>query len=128
MTVADERVRWIEHKGKKILFHDFSNIMEPAVALQAFARSKEIIATCEPRSVLTLTTVANSRFNPEIIAGLKDLAIHNKPYVRHGAVTGVTGLLRVIYVTVTQLTGRSMTAFGTLEEARDWLAAQDGNG
>lgn len=125
MTVADERVRWIEHKGKKILFHDLSNIMDSEVALETFARSKEIIAKCEPRSILTLTTVANSRFNPEIIAGLKDLATHNKPFVRYGAVTGVTGLLRVIFVTVTQLTGRTMTAFDTIEEAKDWLAAQD---
>ena len=123
--MAEERVRWIEHKGKKILFHDLSNIMEPKVALDVFARSKEIIGKCEPRSVLTVTTVANSRFNPEIIAGLKDLATHNKVFVRHAAITGVTGLLRVIFVTVTQLTGRNMTAFDTLDEAKDWLAAQD---
>lgn len=128
MTVAEERVRWIEHQGKKILFHDLSNIMDPKVAMEAFARSKEVIGKCEPRSVLTLTTVANSRFNPEVIAGLKDVATHNKPYVRYGAITGVTGLLRVIFVTVTQLTGRSMTPFDTIEEAKDWLVAQDAKG
>jgi len=117
-------VRWIEHHGKKILFHDFSNIKDAAAALAAFASSKEMIAKCEPRSVLTLTTVANSRFNPEIIAGLKSLAVTNKPFVRHGAVTGVTGLLKVIFVTVSQLTGRQMTAFDDLEQAKDWLTEQ----
>lgn len=118
-------MRWIEHRDKRILFHDFSNITDASVALEAFARSKEMIAQCEPRSVLTLTTVANSRFNPEIIAGLKGLAVANRPYVRHGAVIGVTGLLKVIFVTVSQLTGRKMTALDSLEEAKDWLVEQD---
>jgi hypothetical protein len=122
---APERVRFIEHRGKQILYHDFSNIMDSDEALRAFAQSKALVAHAEPRSLLTLTTVANSKFNPATIAGLKDLAFHNKPFVRHGAVLAVTGLLKVIFVTVTQLTGRNMRSFDSEEEAKNWLVEQD---
>lgn len=122
---TEERVRFIEHLGKRILFHDFSSIMNPADAFGRIALSKAIVATQEPRSLLTLTWVHGSRFNKEIIEALKDLVIHNKPYVRHGAIAGLSGLQRVIYVTLTQLTGRRLKTFDTIEEAKDWLAIQD---
>jgi hypothetical protein len=36
----------------------------------------------------------------------------------------VTGLKQVILNTVMKLSGRKLTAFHTLAEAKDWLAAQ----
>lgn len=123
--MAEERVRFVEHRGKRILFHDFSHVMKTAEALVPIARSKAIVATQPPRSLLTLTWVQGSRFDRQIIEALKDLVIHNKPYVRHGAIAGLSGLQRVIYVTLTQLTGRRLKTFDTIEEAKDWLVAQE---
>jgi len=122
---TEDRVRFVEHRGKRILFHDFSSIKDPADAFGRLALSKTIVATQEPGSLLTLTWVHGSRFNREIIEALKDLVIHNKPYVRHGAIAGLSGLQRVIYVTITQLTGRRLKTFDTVEEAKDWLVEQE---
>ena len=44
--------------------------------------------------------------------------------MKAGAVVGLSGLQRVIYVTVTQLSGRRLPTFDTLEAAKDWLASQ----
>lgn len=124
-TPPAERIRFIEHKGKRILFHDLSNIQNPRDALPAVAQSRTIVAQQPPKSLLTLTYVRGSRFNREIIEALKDLVVHNGPFVKHGVIVGLAGLQRVIYVTVTQLTGRRLPTFESVEEGLDWLTAQE---
>jgi hypothetical protein len=123
-SAPEPRCRFIEHRGKQILFHDLANITNPADGLPVIAQSKAIMVKQPLASVLTLTHVANSRFNKELVEGLTDLAKHNKPYVKAGAVVGLSGLQRVIYVTITQLSGRRLPTFDTLEAARNWLASQ----
>jgi hypothetical protein len=122
---AVDRVRFVEHKGKRVLFHDLSNISDPRDAFPAVAQSKAIVAQQPPKSLLTLTYVQGSRFNREIIDALKDLVVHNGPYVRHGVIVGLAGLQKVVYVTLTQLTGRRLPTFATVDEGLDWLVAQD---
>ncbi len=121
----EPRVRFVEHKGKRVLFHDLSNIQDPRDALPAVALSKSIVAHQPPRSLLTLTFVKGSRFNREIIEALKDLVVHNGPFVKYGCIVGLAGLQRVVYVTVTQLTGRRLQTFDTVDQGLDWLVAQE---
>ena len=116
---------FIEHNGKQILFHDFANCNDRADAMARFAESREKVARHEPRSLLTLTDVSNSRFDAAVVEAMKDVARHNKPFVRHAAIVGLSGLQRIIYVTVMQLTGRRMHTFESADKAKDWLAAQD---
>lgn len=118
------RVRFIEHKGKRILFHDFSNIATVEEALAAVRESRAIVSQQPPASLLTLTDVSHSRFNKDVVDALKELVAANKPHVRAGAIVGLSGLQRIVYVAVTQLTGRRLPTFGTQEEAKDWLVAQ----
>ena len=122
---APQRVRFVEHKGKKVLFHDLSNIQDPRDAFPAVEQSKAIVAQQPPRSLLTLTFVKGSRFNREIIEALKELVVHNGPFVKHGAIVGLAGLQRVVYVTLTQLTGRRLPTFDTVDEGLDWLVSQE---
>ena len=121
---SESRVRFIEHKGKRILLHDLTNIQDPREALPLVAQSKTIVAQQAPASLLTVTCVSGSRFDREIIEALKDLVVHNKPFVKYGAIVGLSGLQRVIYVTLTQLTGRRLPTFDTLDQAKDWLVTQ----
>jgi len=53
---------------------------------------------------------------------MKEFVIHNKPYVVASAVVGVTGLKQIIYNAVMKFSGRKLTAFDSLAEAKDWLA------
>lgn len=122
---AQQRVRFVEHKGKRVLFHDLSDIQDPREAFPAVEQSKTIVAQQPPRSLLTLTYVKGSRFNREIIEALKNLVVHNGPFVKHGAIVGLGGLQKVVYVTLTQLTGRRLPTFETVDEGLDWLVSQD---
>jgi hypothetical protein len=101
------RVQFIEHKGKKILYLDFSRCK--SVELDAIVQeAKRVIGTQAQGSVRTLPMV-------------KDLTTFNKPFVV-AAVVGVAGLKKVIYNAIVALSGRNMSTFDTIEQAKEWLA------
>ncbi|HXE56739.1 MAG TPA: hypothetical protein VNK43_01955 [Gemmatimonadales bacterium] len=118
------RVRFIEHRGVPILYLDFSEVQNPEEGLAAINEAKGVIREQPPGSVRTLTNVTGSRFDSRLLSALKALAVHNKPYVRAGAVVGVTGLLRIAYNAVMTFSGRNLPVFDDVESARDWLARQ----
>ena len=72
--------------------------------------------------MFTLTDVTNTAFNSKVPDAMKVFVMHNKPYVVASAVVGVTGLKQIIYSAVMKFSGRRLTAFDSLAEAKDWLA------
>jgi hypothetical protein len=118
-----ERVQFIGHKGKKILYLYFAD-GKPNKVLQVIEQAKPTIKTQPHRSVYTLTDVTNSAFNGALFDAMKDFVLHNKPYVVASAVVGVTGLEQIILNAVMKLSGRKLTAFENLGAATDWLVSQ----
>jgi hypothetical protein len=129
MTTAEQqeglmetsRVKFITHREKEILFLDFSNTL-PHEVLQTIEDAKRVISARPKRSLLTLTDVTNARFNEAVGDGLKQFTAHNKPYVKAGAVVGVTGLKRIIFSAVIAFSRRNIETFDDIEQAKHWLA------
>lgn len=118
-----DRVRFIEHAGVRVLLLDYTNVMDSAQALAIIADTKRMVAEQPRASLLTLTDVTGSHFDSSIVSALRELVEHNRPYVRAGAVVGLTGLMRVIFTTLVHLTGRNIRALETREEALEYLTA-----
>jgi hypothetical protein len=123
-TSRGDRVRFVEHKGQRILLFDFEGLQEPAVSLQEIDRAKAFVATHPPKSLRILTNVRNTRYNGAVLQAMKDLAKHDEPYVTASAVVGLTGLLRIAYTAITTFSRRNIAVFDSENEAMDWLAAQ----
>lgn len=117
------RTQFIEHRGQRILLLDFSHLETTPDALAAIAEAKRVVAA-QPKqgNLLTLTHVTGSHFDTEVVKALRDLVEHNKPWVRAGAVVGLSGLMRVVFTTLIHLTGRNLKAFDDLESAKSYLA------
>jgi len=122
MTAADGRVYWIEHKGVRILFHDFSNIQNVDEAVEVVRAAAGPMRSCPPGSVLALTNVSGSRFNKRVLDAVVELTRGNKPFVKASVIVGLSGLTRAAYIMVGRMTGRAIHAVNTVEEAKDWLA------
>ncbi|MEO7455531.1 MAG: hypothetical protein ABIY52_04665 [Gemmatimonadaceae bacterium] len=105
------------HDGVRICHLDFSHIPNEAEALVAIAEAKRVIAREPKASVYTITNVTGSRVTKTLRDALYDLTQHNKPYVRFGAVVGVTAIQRVILRAIIQLTGRKLHAAETMADA-----------
>ncbi len=120
------RLQWITHRGQRILAIDFSAITERSVALAAIAEVRPGIAAEPPNSVLTLTNITGSNFDPTVVEALKQLTKDDKPYVRAAAVVGVTGLQRIVMSVVSVFSNRTFGLFDTVEAAKDWLVEEAG--
>lgn len=117
-----DRIKFIRHQGKDILVLDFSNSRTEEV-LQVIEDATLLISTLPRQSVLTLTDVTNARFNEEVNEGLKEFTLHNKPYVKAGAVVGITGLKRIIFGAVMAFSQRKLESFDDREQAVQWLVS-----
>ena len=117
------RVKFIIHKGKEILFIDFSNCKVEEIK-PITEEAKAIIAVQPPNSLLTLTDVTETRYNHEATKTLKEYVAHNRPYVKFAAVIGVTGLKKVVYDGISMFAKRKLALFNSIEIAKDWLVEQ----
>jgi hypothetical protein len=115
------RVRFVMHRGKRVLSIDYSHCDVPQ--LKAVAEEMHRVIAREPlNSVLTLTDVAGIGFDQESVEVLKSKVAANAPYVRRAAVIGISGLQRLIYEAVKLFTKRSIPNFSSREEALNYLA------
>lgn len=121
-----DRVQVINHQGKEIVYIDFSNIMvtEIEIIRKVVETAKEIIKKYPPASVLTLVNFNNLRFSTQMIAELKEFTLHNKPYVKMGAVFGIQrGIEKIVFDAVMKFTGRNLHVCESKEEGLDWLVS-----
>jgi len=120
---VSQRVRFIEHSGKQVLFVDYSNC-NAALLRQIALECHRVLAQQPPNSSLTLNDVSGTRFDQESVAFLKSVVRDNAPYVKKAAVVGVTGLQRLIYEAVQAFSKRSIPCFNSRQEALDWLVKE----
>lgn len=120
-----QQTRFIEHRGKKILLLDFSQMRDPVAILREIAAARDFIAQLPVRKdVRTLTDVTGSRYNTEVLQALKELAAHNAPWVEAAAVVTDSGLHKIGILAVATFSRRKLQAFSNRDEAKDWLLRQ----
>jgi hypothetical protein len=119
-----ERTRFIEHRGVRVLLLDWTGLDNPAEVVSQIEKNKAFVRTHPPKSLLGLTEVTGSRFTPDLLQGLKEMAAHNEPYVKAAAVVTRTPLHLIAFRTVVIFTRRNLKAFETREEALEWLVTQ----
>src|SRR5690349_21356414 len=116
-----QRIRFIEHRGVRVLLTDYSPPITEAEGLAAMDECRRLVAQQPLQSLLLLTNVTGAYFNTRAVQGLKDLAAHNSPYVRRSAVVGVSGLQKIIYQAVQRFAKRDIVLFSARQDALDWL-------
>ncbi len=119
----EEKVKFIEHKNKKILFIDMSNLLENEV-LEIIEYAKKIIRSQPEKSVLTLTDVTHARYNAVVVAAMQEYTKGNKPYVKAAAVLGINPIKRIIFNKIMEFSEREIHAFDSADKAKDWLVEQ----
>lgn len=122
-----DRTRFIEHRGKRILLLEYTDLGSDADQLVAeIERTKTAISAQPPGSVLTLTDVRGSRITPANVRAMKDLVQHNAPFVKWSAVVvGLSGVYLTGFRAIQALSRRkNLRSFGDPDEAKDWLVSQ----
>ena len=113
----------VKHKNKEIVVIDLSG-SDLEDVIKAISTAKNLIRTRPKNSVLTLTDATQARFTPAATRVLKDFVRDNAPFVKAGAVVGLTGIIKTIYDAVVKYSGRNLPTFPDRDAAMEWLVNQ----
>jgi hypothetical protein len=117
-------VQFIRHQDIEVLYLDFSYSKSKEEILHIIEETKALISSRPPLSVFTLTNIIEAYFDADINQALKGLAAHNRPYVKAGAVVGLTTLQKIVYNSVLFFSKRQLEVCDDLESAKSWLVGQ----
>ncbi len=117
------RSEWIEHKGKKIFYQNFSkNFYNSAVVKAELAEVQKVVMSQPLGSTLVLSDFRDTNVGSDLLSAMNAASSATKAYVRKTAVLGVTGMKRRLADLLTAITGQPLKYFDDIESARDWLA------
>jgi len=112
-----------DHRDKRILFIDFS-YCELEEVVKIVKQTKELVAKEPPKSLLTLTNCKGIQVNSLMTKVLKELTEFDKPFVKAAAVVGLDVVRKIQFDIILKFSGRNISTFNSIEEAKDWLIAQ----
>jgi len=119
------RSKWIEHKGKRIFYQDFSRLFYNSSAVKAELDQVQEIVKAEPAdSVLVLSDLRDTNVGSDLLPAMNAASRATKNHVHKTAVLGVAGIKRQLGDLLTALTGQPLKYFDTIEEAKNWLVEE----
>lgn len=119
------RSTWIEHKGKKIFYQDFSRQFYNSAAVKAELQEVQKIVCSQPKdSLLVLSDFRDTSVGSDLLSSMNAASNATKEYVHKTAVLGVTGMKRKLADLLTALTGQPLKYFDDIEAAKNWLVEE----
>ena len=114
-----KHVQWIEHKGKRILFCNFSNFNENQYLEGVDEMEKELMAQQKGSQILHIVDVTNSTMTQKTSdRGKKTVEIlKNTGIATLTAMVGITGIKKIIAKAIS----KDVFFANDLETAKDWL-------
>jgi hypothetical protein len=113
--------RWIDHKGQKLFWADYSSLLYDAFQAELILVDAEL-AKQPPKSARCLVDTRGMIITPREFELFKKYAVSTQAHVAKTAVLGVTGARKVMMDMLIKFANMSLTAFDDLEQAKDWLA------
>ena len=116
-----DRVKWIEHKGKKILFSNYNGLKGDEYT-QAIKEGEKETLNSGMKTVYVLNDVTDSFMNDDSTAAAKQWVdvCKNQGITLVISLVGISGLKRI----VAQAVKRDMHFAKSLDDAKDWLASK----
>ena len=120
----EERIRFITHRGQRILLVDVTHCT--SAEMIELARLVPAWVAAEPSgSVLLLADFTGSTFNKTTFETLKQAAVYDRPHLKRSAWVGTEQLPKTFYENLKTFSQRDLPTFSTREEALDWLVAEE---
>jgi hypothetical protein len=115
--------KWIEHKGKKVLYVDVRKASSQEFV--AALREGDALARASPSKILYLGNIEDAATSREVMKEIRQIAdrMGRKMLIKL-AVVGVTGVKKILMDAVVGMFDKSgvpVRAFKTEQDALDWL-------
>ena len=118
------RIKWIHHKGKRIVYLDYTNLSSnnEKEFIKVLDEAKNFILGAGD-NLLILVDVRDSFGNSNIVKRMKEDGKLEKPFVLKEAVVGITRLKEVLLKGINLFSKIDIHPFRTIDEAKDWLVS-----
>ena len=118
-----DRIRFITHRGQRILLVDNSH--SSAKEVSAIADQLPAIVTQEPLgSLLLVADFTGAKFTRETIEHMKIAAVFDRPHLKRAAWVFTENLPKALYDSIRTFSVREIPTFGTREEALDYVVSE----
>ena len=122
MSHAEE----FELEGKSFVYIDFSGASKSEQFAQRIEIAEPVIAKYPKNSIYTITNVKGIVIDTKSSERVALFLMHNKPYVKYGAIIGYDGITKVIVSSILKMGQRDKFHFAfTIEQAIEWLLRQE---
>ena len=116
------KVQWITHKGKKVLFSDYSNVKSQAEMLSILNQYLEEVRASSGK-ILIFADVSDAATGPDFMKQAKEQGKSLIERTDKSAIIGITGLKGMLLKGYNLFSGDKMKPFSTKEEALDYLVS-----
>jgi hypothetical protein len=119
----DDRIHFIEHKGKSILLCDFSNATRSQMQL-LLEHLRITVAQHGHESLLTFGDFAGAEIDKTVATRMKEVLTLDRPFVKRTAWIGTEKIPHALMEGFHTFSQRNIATFKTREEALDWLVTE----
>ena len=120
-----QRVRFINHKDRRVLLIDYSNLTDESELIEMIEQ-REFVVDSQPRnSVLMVINVTGAKFSKEVLTRAKEANVYDRPYVLRSAMVGVAEQQKPALAAVSMFAKKQWEMFDTLDQALDWIVQDE---
>jgi hypothetical protein len=121
----DDRIHFVEHRGKQILLLDFShaNASEMQLLLE-YVRVTVAKRGHDHTALVTLADFTGSEVDHTVAMRIKEVLTLDRPFVKKTAWVGAETIPHAFMENFHNFSQREITTFKTREEAMDWLVGE----
>jgi hypothetical protein len=118
-----DRIKTVEFGGRKIEYVDYTHLKgdEYVQTVQQVTSHFTRPGLPSDKSILMLVDVTDSTITQPVLDAMRESVKGLGNHVKAMAVVGVTGLKKVFLDIVNAVSSEEIKAFGTLDEAKNWL-------
>jgi predicted proteasome-type protease len=116
----DDRIHFVEHKGKRILLIDCSGATAPQMQL-ILELVRMTVAQHARESLLTLADMTDATIDHAVATKIKEVLTLDRPFVKKSAFVGAEKIPQTLLENFHNFSQRDIVVFKTREEAMEWL-------
>lgn len=119
----DDRIHFIEHKGKRILELDFSHATASQM-IPLLTQVRDTVARHKPKSVVALANYEGCEIDHDVAMKIKEVLTFDRPFVKKAAWIGTAHIPHALMENFQFFSQRETVTFKTREDALDWLVKE----
>ncbi len=119
----DNRIHFIEHKGKRILMFDFSHASGKQMLL-LLEYIRVTVAQQDRESLATFADFTGAEIDRTVATRIKEVLTLDRPFVKKTAWVGTESIPHALLGSFHDFSQREIATFNSREEALDWLVEE----